>query len=29
MQVNVMVHHGAIGPMCRLLDCQDSTVIQV
>ena len=29
IQVSVMVHHGAIGPMCNLLDCQDSTVIQV
>lgn len=28
-QVSVMVQHGAIGPMCQLLDCQDSTVIQV
>lgn len=29
IQISVMVHHGAIGPMCNLLDCQDSTVIQV
>lgn len=29
MQVNCVVRHGCIGPMCALLICQDATVIQV